>query len=143
MNIMALDLSNLIKAVSSLERALNFITLKKADSEIDPVEMEVFKAGVVQNFEFTYDLCLKSMKQWLELNLTPGMLSGTSRNELFRHALEQNLISDFYNWVKYNEMRNIAAHSYNVELADEIFEMAFDFQKDALNLIKQIEAHKD
>lgn len=140
---MILELSSFDSALKSLTRALEYAKERFEIAEVSTTEEEMIKAAITQNFEFTYELCWKFMKRWLELNLTPGMLSGASRKELFRYALEQNLITDFSKWAKYHELRNITAHTYNVEVADEIYEMAFEFQKDALNLFKQIEAHND
>jgi hypothetical protein len=53
---MALDLSSLKKAVASLDKALKVA----ADDRLDDMpedQQEVIKAGVIQNFEFTYELC--------------------------------------------------------------------------------------
>jgi len=69
-------------------------------------EKEVIQAGVIQNFELTYELCWKFMKRWLELNLMIGLMDGTIGKELFRNALENKLISDFFSWVRYHELRN-------------------------------------
>lgn len=59
-------------------------------------EKEVIQAGLIQNFELTYELCWKFMKRWLELNLMIGLMDGTIGKELFRNALENKLISDFF-----------------------------------------------
>ncbi|KUO49287.1 MAG: nucleotidyltransferase [Desulfitibacter sp. BRH_c19] len=138
-----LDLSSLRKAVLSLERALGFTGERLAISNISVEEEEVIKAGVIQNFEFTYELCWKFMKRWLELNLMPGLLDGASRKELFRNALEQKLISDFSSWVRYHELRNTTSHTYNREVADEIYSITNDFLEDATYLLKALEARND
>ena len=54
---MKLELSSLIKAISSLERALRVASEKLAQDNVTTDEIETIKAGVIQNFEFTYDLC--------------------------------------------------------------------------------------
>jgi len=138
-----LDLSSLRKAVLSLERALSFASERLAISNISVEEKEVIQAGVIQNFEFTYELCWKFMKRWLELNLVPGLLDGASRKELFRNALEQKLISDFSSWVRYHELRNLTSHTYNTEVADEIYSITDDFLEHATYLLKALEARND
>lgn len=138
-----LDLGSLRKAVSSLERALNFTGERLAINNISAEEKEVIIAGVIQNFEFTYELCWKFMKRWLELNLQPGILDGVTRKELFRNALEQKLITDFSSWVRYHELRNATSHTYNREVADEIYSITNDFLEHATYLLKALEARND
>ncbi|KAB2951969.1 DUF86 domain-containing protein [Heliorestis acidaminivorans] len=138
-----LDLSSLKKAVASLERAHKFANGRLANNNVSLDEKEVIQAGVIQNFEFTYELCWKFMKRWLELNIMPGLLDGSTRKELFRHAIEQKLITDFSKWVKYHELRNTTSHTYNREVADEIYSISKEFLEDALYLLKALEARND
>ena len=65
---MALELDGLRRAVHSLGSAIAVIREKQASPEASDAELEVIKAGVIQNFEFTYELCWKFMKRWLEEN---------------------------------------------------------------------------
>jgi len=138
-----LDLSSLRKAIASMERALNFADERLASKNISLEEVEVIKAGVIQNFEFTYELCWKFMKRWLEINLMPGLLDGATRKELFRYALEHKLIKDFSAWVRYHELRNTTSHTYNRDVADEIYLNSKNFLKDAIYLIEALEARND
>lgn len=140
---MLLDLSSLRKAISSMERAINFADDRLATNNILLDEKEVIQAGVIQNFEFTYELCWKFMKRWLELNLTPGLFDGATRKELFRNALEQELITDFSSWVRYHELRNTTSHTYNRDIAEEIYLVSKDFLKDAIYLRGALEARND
>ena len=140
---MPLNLNSLKKAISSMERALNFAEKRLGSADVSMDEKEVIQAGVIQNFEFTYELCWKFMKRWLEANLMPGLLDGATRKELFRNALEQKLISDFFSWVKYHELRNTTSHTYNRNVADEIYSMSKDFLKDAIYLLDSLEVRND
>ncbi len=137
-----LDLSNLEKALKSYENAILFSN-ERLEAKISETEKNVIKAGVIQNFEFTYELCWKFMKRWLELNLTPGSMDGISRKELFRHALENKLIDSFNDWVKYHELRKTTSHTYNEDIADEIYNVSEAFLKDAMQFYKIIEAKNE
>ena len=106
-------------------------------------EVEVIKAGVIQNFEFTYELCWKLMKRWLEMNLSPGLMEGVTRKQLFRYAAENFLIEDFNAWLLYHELRKKTSHTYDQEVANEIFNNAGMFLKDAKKFLKALEVRND
>lgn len=140
---MALELGSLKKAIASLERAWNFSHKRLKNKDIEPDEAELLKAGVIQNFEFTYELCWKFMKRWLEINLTPGMMEGISRKQLFRFAVENHLINGYGEWVLYHDLRNKTSHIYDQEVATLIFEQAGSFLEDAKAFFVALEARND
>ena len=135
---MPLDLSSFKKAVDSLDRAL-----KVAAGRANADQEEVIRAGVIQNFEFTYELCWKFMKRWLELNAGGSTVDGSTRKELFRLAAESRLITDVENWFKYHAARNETAHTYDPAKAAEIFALATPFAADARKLLQILEQRND
>lgn len=135
---MPLDLSSLKKAVDSLDRAI-----KVAGGSNNFDQVEVIRAGVIQNFEFTYELCWKFMKRWLELNAGAAAADGSTRKELFRLAAESRLITGVENWFKYHAARNETAHTYDPAKAAEIFALAAPFAIDARSLLKALEERND
>ncbi len=140
---MSLELSSLKKAVRSMDRAWNFVNARFGSGSATEDEKEVLKAAVIQNFEFTYELCWKFMKRWLEVNLTPGMMAGITRKQLFRYALENCLIADFDAWVKYHELRNKTSHVYDSNNANEIFDKSESFLNDAKDFLNALEERND
>ena len=139
---MALDLSSFKKAVASLDRALKVASSDKFDDRSED-EQEVIKAGVIQNFEFTYELCWKFMKRWLEQNMGATYVDGITRRELFRLSVESNLITDVDQWMEYHNARNETSHTYDRDAADEIFQVAKTFVSDARMLMEAIEEKND
>jgi nucleotidyltransferase substrate binding protein (TIGR01987 family) len=119
-----LDISNLINAVNSLESALN---VYHRYNESDEKLRKTLQAGVIKNFEFTYELCWKFMKRWIEQNVSPDTLDGTTRKELFRQAAENKLITDVETWFAFHHARNETSHIYDLQTAENVFAVVQDF----------------
>ena len=135
---MALDLSSIKKGVLSLEAARQVVESAKF-SLFSEAEKKVIKAGVIQNFEFTYELCWKYMRRWLEINIGRAYGEGVPRRELFRMARENHLIADVDKWMGYHQARNDTSHTYNCGKADEIFEVSAGFLGYAKNFLTELE----
>jgi len=135
---MPLDLSSLKKAVDSLDHAIEVAVGNK-----NSAQDEVIRAGVIQNFEFTYELCWKFIKRWLEFNVGGASIDGSTRKELFRLAAESRLITGVENWFKYHTARNETAHTYNPAKAAEIYALAAPFAVDARKLLQILEQRND
>ncbi len=140
---MPLELDSIQKAIT----ALRGVVRKSADEEfmssIDEIARDAIKAGVIQHFEFTYELAWKFMKRWLENNVSAVSVDGVTRRELYRHAAEQRLIDDVEQWMRYHEARNLSAHTYDPEIAEEVYAVAHVFLADASALLKSLEARND
>ena len=139
---MALDLGSLQKAVSSLERAIKVAgTMMKGG--IDTDKDEVIRAGVIQNFEFTYELCWKFMKRWLQENAAGEFVDGLTTKELFRMAAEHRLIKNVEAWFAYPKARNKTSHIYDEVVAGDVYHTAVSFYQDARDLLKTLELKND
>lgn len=140
---MPLDLSSLKKAVTSLENTLNVAENPEFMEKLNDIQRNAFKSGVVQNFEFTYELSWKFIQRWIRLNKTPEDAEPRTRKDLFRIAARFGLIKDPLPWFKYAEARNMVSHTYDQEKADEVFNAATEFIHDAKHLLSQLEALND
>lgn len=136
---MVLDLSSLRKSIASLER---MIKTESSNQSYGSDVKEAIRAGVIQNFEFTYELCWKFMKRWLENNVGNEYVQGVARRQLFRSAAENLLIDDIDCWMDYHEARNQTAHTYDPIKAQEVFEVAQKFLHDAKKLAQNLELKK-
>ncbi|KJJ85789.1 nucleotidyltransferase substrate-binding protein [Candidatus Omnitrophus magneticus] len=139
---MPLDLSSLQKAVSSMERAVKVadILIKGA---VDTDQEEVIRAGVIQNFEFTYELCWKFMRRWLELNEGGQIVDKLTMKELFRMAAERQLIQDVEAWFRYHKARNQTSYIYDEIVATDVYETSVNFFKDAKLFLKTLGERND
>lgn len=139
---MALDLSSLQKAIGSLDRAVR-VAEKLIDGVVDTDQKEVIQAGVIQNFEFTYELCWKFMKRWLEKNASGQAVDGLTMKELYRMAAERLLIRDVESWFAYHIARNKTSHIYDEATAGDVYEVAVRFLVDAQAFLKVLEVKND
>lgn len=124
---LTLDLNSLQKAASSLAAVLANSDDTEFMNHLDEVARNAIKAGVIQHFEFTYELCWKFIKRWLETNISPTAADGVTRRELFRLAAENRLIDDVEQWMRYHEARNLTSYIYQPEIAERVYNTAHDF----------------
>lgn len=140
---MALELNSLKNAISALRAVL----AKSDDGEfmrgLDEVARTAIKSGVIQHFEFTYELCWKFIKRWLETNISPSAADGVARRELFRLAAENRLIVDVDQWMRHHEARNLTSRTYDSVVAESVYLAAHDFALDAQRLLEALEARND
>jgi nucleotidyltransferase substrate binding protein (TIGR01987 family) len=141
MNEPALDLGSLRKALASLEGAIEIVS-NTAWFDRQPANLQnTLIAGVVQNFEFVYELSIKMLKRRIEIHSSsPGDIDGASFRDLLRIAGEKGLIADVEAWFKYRRMRDLTSHSYDREKALEIYRDTLTFAGDAESLLAALEA---
>jgi nucleotidyltransferase substrate binding protein (TIGR01987 family) len=97
------------KALAALERSV------AAARERDLNEME--EQGLVQGFEFTFELSWKLLKDYLE---TKGFKDFHGSKDTFKLAFQEGLISDGETWMKMIDTRNRSSHTYEENIAKEI-----------------------
>ncbi len=135
----SLDLTSLQKALGSLKKAVEIAQAKISGGQASQDEIELMKAGVIQNFEFTYELCWKFMKRWIENNIGAEVVDGVTRRELFRLSGENRLIADIDQWMEFHYARNLSTHTYNRAVADEVYGIAVKFRDAAEEFFKNLE----
>jgi len=140
---MPLELESLERAVTALKKVL-----AKSDdidfmSGIDEIARDAIKSGVIQHFEFTYELCWKFMKRWIETNVSAVEVDGVSRRDLFRQSAEQHLITDVEQWMRYHDARNRMSHTYDPETAEQVYRTAHGFAEDAALFLESLKKRND
>jgi nucleotidyltransferase substrate binding protein (TIGR01987 family) len=101
--------SNYRKALSQLERA---IALKRERTLSD-----LEKQGLIQSFEFTYELAWNTLKDYL---VWQGIAGIVGSRDTIREAFSRDLIADGDIWMKMLIDRNRTSHTYNEQTAAEI-----------------------
>ncbi len=131
------DISSLENATKRLGEVLQRYNLNIND--------DVIRDSVIQRFEFTYSLVLKTLKKYFMRNafLTED-LNQMTFNELVRTANQLNLLkSNLEKWAKFREMRNLTSHTYDEEVALKVIKIIPDFYEEVLFLIKQLRLEKN
>ncbi|GFO64470.1 nucleotidyltransferase substrate binding protein [Geomonas paludis] len=107
-----MDSERLEERVSDYLKAL--AQLEKAGSQ--PKD-EFLRDSVIQRFEFTHELAWKMLKLRLEQE---DVFARTPR-ETLQSSLEAGFIEDGNAWSDLQKMRNLTSHTYNEELAEEVY----------------------
>ena len=98
-----------------------FLLLRSALEERGLEQMsDLEKEGLIQRFEYSYELAWKTMKDYLEehgININPV----TPRN-VIKEAFSANIITDGQVWVDMLLHRNLLSHTYDFSKFQEVLE---------------------
>jgi len=128
-----LDVSPLANAVARLGEGLVRYAADTSDTQI--------RDGLIQRFEFTYDLAHKLLRRALEAAAAnPAEVDRMTFPTLIRTASEQGLLAgDWTDWRTYREMRNITSHTYDEAKAVQVVAAIPDFLAEARALVERLQ----
>ena len=138
-----LDLTSLKSSISSLEDAIGTYTFFSSRPDITGKDLHTIRSGALQNFEFTYELCWKFMKRWLDAHIGSGVADGATRKELFRISAENRLINDAGVWIEFHRSRNLTSHTYDGSNAKNVLTSAIAFYPESVDFLQRLEARND
>jgi nucleotidyltransferase substrate binding protein (TIGR01987 family) len=98
--------TNLIKAYRQLENA------NKRFSELSVLEKE----GLVQRFEYTFELSWKTLKDYLESQGSPVQFP----RDVIKEAFSAGVIEDGETWMDMLDNRNLMSHTYQEEIFHDV-----------------------
>lgn len=138
---MSLDLTSLRSAVASLEAGIDVVgDATWFDRQPEKVKSTLI-AGVIQNFEFVYEIGFKMIRRQIESEAaSPDEVDESSFRDVMRVAAEKGLIADVEAWFQYRLLRNISAHTYDQAKAHQVYEGTLRFIGDARDLLRRLEA---
>jgi len=140
---MSLDLSSLEQSIDSLSRSISSYTNNLDNESLSVDDIETLKAGVIQNFEVSYEVCWKYMKRWIEVQVSPLLVDGVSRRELYRVSAENHLINEVEAWMDYHNASNLASHTYSSDNAANAFKAGLKFVHDAKKFLSNLKSKND
>ena len=144
MNSPSLDLSPLHQALTSLEDSLDVVRDADWFNQQNVKVRNTLMAGVIQNFEFVYEISTKMLRRRLEMDaLNPSEVDFANFRDVLRIAAEKGLIRDVDVWFGYRQMRNTTAHTYDHQKARQVYEGTLTFIHDARALLAQLEDRDD
>jgi len=101
-------------ALDNLKWAVDYAqTQSQKQQELTILE----EAGLIQFFEFTYELAWKTLQDYFR---SQGVLEGAGPRVAFETAIQNGLIENRESWRELKESRELASHTYSNEQADEI-----------------------
>jgi len=97
--------------------------------------------GLVQRYEFTYEVSHKMLKRYLEMSSpNPEVFDSMTFADLIRSANEQGLLlSDWTQWKTFREMRAKTSHTYEEAIALEVVSIIPAFILEAKALLQQLQ----
>ena len=108
--------------------------------QADPADDQL-RDGVIQRFEYTYDLAVKMLRRALAASEdTPGDTDRMSFAAMIRTAWEKGLTKgSFPEWKGFRNDRNKTSHTYREQIAIEVMETIPDFLAEARFVLVQLE----
>ncbi len=136
-----LNLDALRDALASLGDGLEVVSDADWFNQQSRKVQNTLVAGVIQNFEFVYEVGFKMIRRQIELEAaSPTEVDESNFRDVLRVAAEKGLISNVEAWFRYRQMRNITAHTYNHEKAQQVYQGTLIFINDARALLASLDA---
>ena len=109
-----LDLSTLHKALGRLDEGYQRYLLDVRDLQI--------RDGLIQRYEFTYEISHKMLKRHLEMTSpNPEIFDAMPFADLIRTGNELSILkSDWSAWKLFREMRAKTSHTYDEDIAQTV-----------------------
>lgn len=134
MSDIALDLRPFLNAIARLDEGLARYQKDVSDTQI--------RDGLIQRFEFTYELSHKMLKRYLEMSsASAAQFDGMAFADLIRTGNEQSLLlSDWPQWKLFREMRSKTSHTYDESVALDVVAGIPAFLSEAQHLCARLQA---
>ena len=137
---MALDFSPLKKALSSLSDAISSTTDEVFMTSLTNAQQRTMRAGVIKNFEFTYEISWKMLRRQLKIEEGDEEINQLSRKDLYRLAAQKYFIDDPEKWFLFHKARNETSHTYDENTANEVYSVTLNFLAESKKLLAKLES---
>ena len=130
---MSLDLSSFANAVQRLREGL-------ARHRAEPRD-EQLRDGLIQRFEFTYELSHKTLRRYLSDQAgSRDEIAGLSFADLIRAGNAAGLLrGEWTAWRRFREMRTRSSHTCDAGKAEEVVTAIPDFLAESEHLLQELQ----
>ena len=94
-----------------------FLQLKAAMDRFEELD-DLSREGLIQRFEYTFELAWKTLKDY---NESQGFITGTPR-ETLKQAFQANILDNGEIWMEMLDKRNLMAHTYEENTFRQVLE---------------------
>ncbi len=101
---------------------------------------QLLRDGVIQRFEYTYELAWKTLKRYLEsTNPSEIAIEKMSFSTLIRTGWEKELLKSSWDvWENFRNARNDTSHAYDEKKAQKVFSRIPEFLEEVRYLYDQL-----
>jgi nucleotidyltransferase substrate binding protein (TIGR01987 family) len=99
---------------------------KQLDIALQTAKNPLEITGTIKCFEYCYELSWKTMQKILA---TMGIIDKNNPRSVFEAAYKNKLIEDLDAWNNVIRIRNLTVHTYDQDLAHEVFNSLPTFKK--------------
>jgi nucleotidyltransferase substrate binding protein (TIGR01987 family) len=130
---MPLDLTPLVNALARFEEGLDALAQ-------DP-NNTLIRDGVIQRFEFSYELSHKMLKRYLEAtSANPDEIDSMTFQDLIRTGSEQGLLlSGWDKWRDFRQARTDTSHTYHEKKALHVVAQLPAFLRESRYLLNALQ----
>ena len=125
---------------SSLRNALARLAEGYQRYQTDVSDIQI-RDGLIQRYEFTYEISHKMLKRHLEMTAAnPEAFDALPFADLIRTGNEQSLLkSDWSAWKIFREMRAKTSHTYDEHIAQTVVQVIPAFIEEIEFLVRQLD----
>ena len=129
----SLDVGSLVNAVARLREGLERHRREPHDEQL--------RDGLIQRFEFTYELSHRMLRRYLRMvAASPDIHGQMPFQDLIRTANEQGMLrGDWPAWRRYRDMRARTSNTYAAAVAAQVVAGIPDFLAEAMYLLDQLQ----
>ena len=125
-----------ISALENAHKRLGDVLKIFVENEND----DIVRDSVIQRFEFTYSIALKTLKKYFEgVAFVMEDVQQMTFNQVIRVANRLDLLHfELDKWTEFRQMRNLTSHTYDEEVARKVVAVVPDFCEEVGYLLKQL-----